>query len=147
MKNKKILSVIIFSIAATLFLSGCMDDLIDECTTPEDCEGKLTELDCIGEWSCVEGECVWVCVSLPAEGTDFENAVVIEADNEDEGVAMEYDWIDDNACLSAGGALEVGMQTLEEHEGSMYDILDVACFDGSEETYYFNIDSFFVNGE
>ena len=83
----------------------------------------------------------------PKEGSSFETAVVIQADHEEEGIAMEYDYLYDNACLENDGGKEVEMQELQEHEGSLYDILHVVCNNGEKETYYFNIDSFFGKWE
>lgn len=35
-----------------------------ECTVVTDCEGK-PHIECLGEWSCVDGSCVWTCYSPP----------------------------------------------------------------------------------
>ena len=83
----------------------------------------------------------------PREGSSFENAIVIQSDNEEEGIAMEYDYLYDNACLENDGGKEVEMQELQDNEGSLYDILHVICNNGEKELYYFNIDSFFGKWE
>lgn len=65
MKNKLIICIIIFSIAATMFLSGCVDN-IGPCEEAEDCEG-LPHIECYGEWTCTEGECNYVCAMEPED--------------------------------------------------------------------------------
>ena len=77
------------------------------------------------------------------DGLSFETAVIIQADNEDQGVPMEYDWLTDNACLDQGGPKERTLQDLEEFNDSLFDVLYVECNNGEEIKYYFNIDSFF----
>lgn len=75
-------------------------------------------------------------------GSPFETAIVIEAENETTGVAKEYEYLRANACDGNGYAKVLGQQLLQ-NGANMYDRLQVQCADGSEEEYYFNIDSFF----
>lgn len=61
--------ILIASIASTLLLSGCVSDEEDtSCVEAEDCEGLL-HIECYGEWTCVEGECAYVCAMMP-EGNE-----------------------------------------------------------------------------
>ncbi len=77
------------------------------------------------------------------EGLSFETAIVIQADNEENGIQMEYDWLTENACPEQGGPKERTTQQLEQKNGKWYDVLYVECHNGEEIIYYFNIDSFF----
>lgn len=80
------------------------------------------------------------------EGRSFENAIVIQADNEDEGIAQEYEYINSHACLGKGGIEGVEMQELQGHKDQMFDLLHIICGNGEKEVYYFQIDSFFGKG-
>ena len=73
----------------------------------------------------------------------FETAIVIEADNSDEGIKAEYDWLWANACLDNQGVREREMQELQERGGHKYDVMYMRCNNGEEEIYYFQIDSFY----
>jgi len=79
----------------------------------------------------------------PKEGMSFETAIVIEADNSDEGIQEEYDWLYENACLDNEGVREREMQELQENEGHKYDVMYMRCNNNKEEIYYFQIDSFY----
>jgi len=85
--------------------------------------------------------------SLNQKGLSFETAIVIEADTDEKGVAMEYDWLTENACPDQGGPKERTLQELEQKDGKWYDVLYVDCYNGEEIIYYFNIDSFFGKWE
>ncbi len=78
-----------------------------------------------------------------AEGSSFETAIVIEADNTNEGIAKEYEWLAVNACLDKGGVREREMQEFREYKGHKYDLMYMLCNNGEKEVYYFQIDSFF----
>lgn len=87
------------------------------------------------------------CITPEEPGKSFENPIVIQADNEEEGVGKEYDWLKENGCKSNEGILDLEMQTLEEKDGHWFDLLSVICNNGEKETYYFQIDSFFGKWE
>ena len=77
------------------------------------------------------------------QGMSFSNSVVITASISEEGVLQEYDYIKENACLNKGGVKElVNTDLLVENLGITYDILTVQCINEDEETYYFDISSF-----
>jgi len=69
--------------------------------------------------------------------------VVIIAEDEDEGVPAEYDWLGTNGCPTNGGPKEVINQELEFGGGHTYDILTVICNDDTQKNYYFQIDSYY----
>ena len=77
------------------------------------------------------------------DGESFAAAIVIQADNEDDGVAMEYNWLYDNGCEGKGGVVEMEMQELQEQDEQLFDLLHTSCANGETVIYYFNIDSFF----
>lgn len=87
----------------------------------------------------------YVFFSLPDMDENFNSskAIVIQAQNENEGVAKEYDYLKTNGCLNNGGGEKVLSQTLKKYENNMYDIMKIQCNDGQTEVYYFQIDSFF----
>jgi len=88
------------------------------------------------------------CAEPVEKGTTIENAIVIQADNEEEGVAMEYDYLTDNGCPENGGPKQVLEQIIDyDEQERMYDVLTVECQDGEIIDYYFNIDSFFGKWE
>lgn len=77
------------------------------------------------------------------EGSSFENAIVIQASNEKEGVDKEYTYLNLNACTDKNGISDYGVQTLKNQGSSFFDVMEVICKNGATETYYFQIDSFF----
>ncbi|MFH1391451.1 MAG: hypothetical protein ABIH20_04030 [Candidatus Diapherotrites archaeon] len=88
------------------------------------------------------------CTEPVEKGTTIENAIVIQADNEEVGVGMEYDYLTDKACPESGGPKEVLEQTIDyDAQDKMYDVLKVECQNGEIIDYYFNIDSFFGKWE
>ena len=88
------------------------------------------------------------CGAPQEKGLSMQDAIVIEADNEDMGVGMEYDWLQINGCPNNSGVINVEMQELDyDAAGGIYDVLYVICNDKTEKKYYFNIDSFFGKWE
>ena len=77
------------------------------------------------------------------DGLSFATAIVIEEDNEEDGIAAEYDWLDLYACEENDGLASYDMQELQYNEDYTYDVLTVSCLNGETEIYYFQIDSFF----
>ena len=77
------------------------------------------------------------------DGLSFETAIVIEADNSDEGIAQEYEWLYAYGCSDKGGVKEREMQELQEYEGHKFDLLYAVCNNGEKEVYYFQIESFY----
>ncbi len=132
--------------------NGICEDVETDLSCPEDCPSYTTA--CINE-SCtvVEGsgpeECQVDsdCQADSGNGTSFASAIVIQADNEEEGIAMEYDWIYYNGCEGKGGAVDVEMQEFQEQDGQLFDLLYTVCDNGETIVYYFNIDSFFGKWE
>jgi hypothetical protein len=75
---------------------------------------------------------------MARDGSSFQAAIVIKADDESSGVAAEYAWIRAHipGCIPAG-------QALLDHDGVPYDLLQVRMPDGSVRDVYFDIASFF----
>ncbi len=76
-------------------------------------------------------------------GSSFETAIVIEADNTEQGIVKEYEWLASNACLDKDGVRDREMQEFREYKGHKYDLMYMLCNNGEKEVYYFQIDSFF----
>ena len=149
-------------LAFAIALSGCLDP---EPTGPVCgngiCENVETDLSCPEDCSsyttaCINGICTIVegsgpeecqidsdCQATSGSGESFAAAIVIQADNEEDGVAMEYDWLYNNGCEGKGGVVEVEKQELEENDGQLFDLVYTVCANGETVIYYFNIDSFF----
>lgn len=72
------------------------------------------------------------------DGSSIRKAVVIEAEDVHLGVATEYYYLDFYACMGEDYHVET-QATITGDDTKMYDKMDVACADGSEETYYFHI--------
>ena len=64
--KKAIAPIIVFAVVSAVFLSGCVDGDDLPCVEAEDCEG-LPHIECYGEWTCVEGECAYVCAMMPED--------------------------------------------------------------------------------
>ena len=148
-------------LAFAIALSGCLEPEPTEhvcgngicengetdLSCPEDCPSFTTA--CINE-SCtiVEGsgpeECQVDsdCQAASGNGESFASAIEIQADNEEDGIPMEYDWLYNNGCKGRGGAVEVEMQELQEQNGHLFDLLHTVCANDETVIYYFNIDSF-----
>jgi hypothetical protein len=77
------------------------------------------------------------------EGLSFETAIIVKSDNEIDGVAKEYRYINELACKAQQGLKSTDGQVLTEKDGHKYDILKVTCKNGEKLEYYFQIDSFF----
>lgn len=76
-------------------------------------------------------------------GMSFETAIVIQADNEDDGIGQEYEYLEAHACLENGGIQDLEMQVLQEQDGHKFDVMHMICNNGEKEVYYFQIDSFY----
>jgi hypothetical protein len=78
------------------------------------------------------------------KGLSMSDSIIIEATNEYDGVAMEYDWLAKEGCSNNGGVKEVTLaDVVYDEKNRVYDRLDVVCADGTAKNYYFNIDSFY----
>ena len=77
-------------------------------------------------------------LSPDAEGGSFETAVVIETSNMFEGIAMEYQWIEEHYP----GAETLG-QAMTFNDGKPYDLIMIVTADGLEMTIYFDISAFY----
>ncbi|MFZ5855903.1 MAG: hypothetical protein ACOYZ6_03655 [Chloroflexota bacterium] len=71
-------------------------------------------------------------------GCSFETAVVIEADNESDGIAMEYQWLADHYP----GYQNIS-QAISFDGNKIYDVLTIITADGVEKTIYFDITLFY----
>jgi hypothetical protein len=71
------------------------------------------------------------------DGSSFEQAIVITAQNEDEGVKAEYRWLREHFP----GYREIH-QYLMTQKGH-YDRIDIMTVDGQSRSVYFDINSFF----
>ena len=65
-------------------------------------------------------------------------AVVIEADNESDGIAMEYQWVAEHypGYQNVSQAIFFG-------DDKIYDVLTIITADGVEKTIYFDITLFY----
>ena len=72
------------------------------------------------------------------EGCTFETAIVIQASHEFQGIAMEYQWLEEHFP---------GYQTLSQattsHGGRRYDIISILTADGKWMDIFFDITSFY----
>ncbi len=85
---------------------------------------------------------------LPVQdGLSFETAIIIESEISEEGIGMEYDWVEFNACKNENGPQSVEMQELQSENDSWFDLLHVRCHNNDLIVYYFQIDSFFGKWE
>jgi hypothetical protein len=76
-------------------------------------------------------------------GTSFDDALVIGAATESAGVPAEYAYLDLNPC-PGGGTWKPGKQSLFDHGGKPYDVLDVVCSTGgATRSFYFDISRYF----
>jgi hypothetical protein len=75
-------------------------------------------------------------------GTSFADAIVIQASNEDAGVAAEYQYLRAHPC--DGGTWRVTQQALAQHGGKPYDVLTARCStNGATRAFFFDISSYF----
>ncbi|MDD5359610.1 MAG: hypothetical protein PHI79_01360 [Sulfurovaceae bacterium] len=72
------------------------------------------------------------------DGSHFENAIVIEAKNEMEGVRAEYVWL-----AKHYPGYKTNKQSLLQNNGKYYDLLNITTADGKQKDFYFDINSFF----
>lgn len=82
--------------------------------------------------------------TAPRGGTSFDDAIVIQAASESAGTAAEYAYLAAHPCM-AGARWILQKQALVQHAQQPYDVLSVACSDGSKPArdFYFDIRSFF----
>jgi hypothetical protein len=75
-------------------------------------------------------------------GDSFETAIVIQAENTDDGIRQEYAWVHLHY-----GKRDVDWQfegqALSFHDDRPYDILRLILADGTKKDIYFDISSFF----
>jgi hypothetical protein len=72
------------------------------------------------------------------DGTAFERAIVLDAATEKEGGPLEYRWVAERFP-----GYRLLKQSLQKHEGRMYDVLQIADNAGAEHTIYFDITNYF----
>ena len=71
-------------------------------------------------------------------GSNYENAIVIKAKNETEGVAAEYKWLREKYP-----GYKLIEQSLSNEGKKHYDILKIQTKEGEEKSIYFDITNFF----
>jgi len=72
------------------------------------------------------------------DGSGYAEAVIIQAPNEDAGVKAEYDWL-----AQRYPGYKRGQQSSIEHDGKMYDLLEITTAKGEKKAVYFDITSFY----
>jgi len=77
-------------------------------------------------------------VPLIAEGESLEAAVLVPADNEEDGIAYENDWI-----WRHYGRFRRRSGGLASQAGRRYDVIKVELSDHTERTLYFDITDFY----
>jgi hypothetical protein len=71
-------------------------------------------------------------------GLLYSTAVVVNAKNESSGVAAEYTWLKANYP-----GYKVEKQAMINHEGKLYDKMDIVTSNGRNKTIYFDITFFY----
>ena len=71
-------------------------------------------------------------------GSSFEQAVLVKAANEREGIKAEYRWLSEHYP-----GYKRQTQHLRAANGRAYDQLDIVTADGQHHSVYFDITSFF----
>jgi len=77
-------------------------------------------------------------LALVRNGLSFESAIIIEEKTEQSGVPAEYAWIDKHISH-----IGLGGQSLVDHDGKPYDIIQVKLPDGRVCDIFFDISNFF----
>jgi hypothetical protein len=73
------------------------------------------------------------------DGSNFETAVIIQgAADEMVGVRAEQVWL-----ALKYPAYQFQQQSLQEHQGKNYDVIDITTRDGQQRQVYFDISAFF----
>ncbi len=65
-----LVGLVIILFLFSIFSGPADDGVVPECSVAADCEGKLSEVNCLFDWTCVEGSCVEVCAIPCAENWD-----------------------------------------------------------------------------
>jgi len=73
-------------------------------------------------------------IGVQRDGSSYNNAIIINAKGESEGVNKEYEWLKKNY---PGYKME--MQSLNIYKDKPYDILSIKTADGAEKKIYFDI--------
>ncbi len=79
-----------------------------------------------------------VSVKKLADGSSFENAIIITETTEDKGVAAEYKWIKQNYPDAT-----VRGQVCSGKNKKRYDIIDIITKLGEKKSIYFDITNFY----
>jgi hypothetical protein len=75
-------------------------------------------------------------------GGSFETAVVVNADNSMVGVQAEYAFVA-RQCGQPQTDWKIESQSLHEHNGKPYDVLNITLSNGQLRVFYFEISKFF----
>lgn len=75
-------------------------------------------------------------------GTDYDNAVIINVSNSVEGIAAEYKFII-SKHVESDKCWELISQNLNNKDGKYYDILEIKLKNEEILKYYFNITNFY----
>ncbi len=82
-----------------------------------------------------------VAVNSTNDGSSYEKAIVINAKNEQKGVAAEYEWLRNNYP-----GYKLIKQSLQSKGQKHYDAMLIKTKQGEEKTIYFDITNFFGKG-
>jgi hypothetical protein len=72
------------------------------------------------------------------DGSSFEKAIVIDKNNESEGIGEEYKWLRENYP-----GYKMIRQSLSHKGDKSYDILEIETKEGEKKQVYFDITKFF----
>jgi len=73
-----------------------------------------------------------------ADGSSFDNAIIINEKGERAGVAAEYKWLREHYP-----GYKSKSQSLQSNNKKPYDVLSITTADGTAKKVYFDISSFF----
>ncbi|HTB06809.1 MAG TPA: hypothetical protein VK806_07630 [Bacteroidia bacterium] len=75
---------------------------------------------------------------IQKDGSSYNNAVIIKATNEGDGIDAEYKWLADHYP-----GYKTEGQSLNEHDKIPYDVLHIKTNDGQRKDVFFDISSYF----
>lgn len=76
------------------------------------------------------------------QGGSAEDAIPIHAESTDDGIRLEYEWLEDHYGKQ-GLDWTMLMQSLNFEDDRPYDVLHIRLADGAEKRIYFDISGFF----
>ena len=72
------------------------------------------------------------------DGSSFQSAVAVKGARESTGVQAEYAWL-----AQRFPRYRVGGQSLRQHGGKKYDVIDITTREGATKAVYFDISDYF----